>query len=243
MNAAFVKLRKLANAVTHPLAFKALIHGTAPAIEHKKLLRSLNINTVIDIGANKGQFTLVAMEVFSDVKVIAFEPLRGPSATFRRIFKDEKNVALYQCAIGPESAHATMNISASDDSSSLLEITDKQTAMFPNTEKVGTEDIRIAPLSEIVSTADLRAPLLLKIDVQGYELEVLKGCVELLKVVEFVLIECSFIELYGGQPLADDVIRQLQAYDINLAGIYNLTYSREGLCVQGDFFFCRGASR
>ena len=77
----------------------------------------------------------------------------------------------------------------------------------------------------------------MKIDVQGYELEVLKGSSDLLQSIFYVYVECSFIELYDEQPLANDVINFLEKFSFILKGVYNPHFNKNGIVVQADFLF------
>ena len=77
----------------------------------------------------------------------------------------------------------------------------------------------------------------MKVDVQGFKLNVLKGGNRLLPDFEYVYIECSFIELYDGQALANDIIDFLHQKNFYLRGVYNLYYDKNGVAVQGDFLF------
>ena len=78
-----------------------------------------------------------------------------------------------------------------------------------------------------------------KLDVQGFELEALRGCESLLGRFEHVYCECSFVPLYEGQALADEVIAWLRERGLRLVGVYNLACDREGQAVQADFLFER----
>jgi hypothetical protein len=142
-------------------------------------------------------------------------------------------------AVGPRVGNATIHISARDDSSSLLPITALQNQIFPGTSEIGQETVRIGPLREFVRSEEIEPPALLKIDVQGYELETLKGCESLLDRFAYIYVECSFVELYAGQANASEVIDFLHERGFVLKGIYNITYDRSGLAVQADFFFGR----
>ena len=77
----------------------------------------------------------------------------------------------------------------------------------------------------------------LKIDVQGYELSTLRGCQPLLKRFEYVYVECSFMELYKGQALADEVIAFMQDQVFQLQGVYNIRHTSEGQAIQADLLF------
>jgi hypothetical protein len=132
---------------------------------------------------------------------------------------------------------APIHVSRADDSSSLLPISDLQTGLFPGTAEKETRAVTVKPLDRILETKDVLAPALLKIDVQGYEREVLEGCASLLPCFSYVYVECSFLELYTGQALAHDVVDLLSGNGFALEGVYNLTYDKAGLAVQGDFLF------
>ena len=212
-------------------------HFVMAGVEHKAVL-NLPLATVVDIGANRGQFALAA-RAFSRSRIFSFEPLAGPAEIFRRVFSGDDQVVLHQSAIGPTSVNQQMHVSARDDSSSLLPISSVQTSMFPGTEEVSTVEVRVAPLNEFVTADDLLAPAMLKLDVQGFELEALRGCESLLQSFEWVYCECSFMELYAGQKMASEVIEWLAARNFGLNGVYNLAYDHDGQAVQSDFLFRR----
>lgn len=112
----------------------------------------------------------------------------------------------------------------------------KQTEIFPGTEEIKAESITIEPLSKKINVSMLETPTLMKIDVQGFELEVLKGSVELFDNIDYILIEVSFVQLYTGQALANEIVEFLLKHNYNLIGLYNMTYNN-GIAIQADFFF------
>ena len=95
-------------------------------------LNSIYFQTVVDVGANRGQFALVARRQFPKARIISFEPLVEPAAVFRRVFKSDPLTSLHQIAIGPEEKKLPMHVSRADDSSSLLSISDLQSSLFAN---------------------------------------------------------------------------------------------------------------
>jgi hypothetical protein len=113
--------------------------------------------------------------------------------------------------------------------------------LFPGTSEVRTENVQIAPLEQFLTREQLVAPALLKIDVQGYELDALRGCESLLGEFDFAYIECSFVELYQGQALAHDVCAYLCEHGFRLAGVYNLHQDADGRAIQADFLFINGS--
>ena len=62
--------------------------------------------------------------------------------------------------------------------------------------------VKVKPLDHILTPDELKKTTLLKIDVQGFEIEVLKGCNALINKISYIYVECSFLELYQGQALA-----------------------------------------
>jgi FkbM family methyltransferase len=218
---------------------RGLRFGVAAAVEHTAMMRSLDIATLVDIGANVGQFTLLAIAIKPDITVEAFEPLAGPAAVFRRLFAGNQRVILHQVAIGPAEAVATMNVSRRDDSSSLLPITRLQTESFPGTDKIRVEEVRVATLESELSDDRIREPALLKLDVQGYELQALRGSLSMLHRFRHIYSEVSFAELYEGQSMAHEVIAFLAAAGFALVGIYNTQHDRNDMPIQCDCLFTR----
>ena len=217
---------------------KALLHHqVAAGVEHEKVLRSLRCKHVVDIGANRGQFALICRKVFPDARIDSFEPLDEPAARYRSVFRGDGLANLHPFAIGPTEGEAIIHISKADDSSSLLPITPRQSSLFPGTEEKGTRTIQVLPLDAIFRDTEIIQPTLLKIDVQGYELECLEGCQQLLTLFAYVYVECSFIELYNGQALAHEVIDYLHRQGFCMTGVYNTHYDRDGMAVQADFLF------
>lgn len=232
-----LRFKKVLAALVNESYRHALTLGVGVSLEHRAVLRRITCNSVIDIGANRGQFSLIARGLFPTARIFAFEPLPSAALVFRQIHKADERVVLHEAAIGPERGRMQLHISNADDSSSLLPITDRQISTFPGTEEKGQVEVAVGPLGEWVTVQDLQAPALLKIDTQGFELEVLRGCNDLLALFQWVYVESSFVELYGGQALAGDVVYYLVNRGFNFSGIYNLSFDRAKIPIQGDFLF------
>ena len=233
------KCRKLLGIVRRKKFVSALTQwNVAAGVEHMPLLESLRgCVTVVDLGANRGQFALVARYVLPEARVIAFEPLERPADKCRLVFRDDPMVYVHQSAIGPVSCKAEIHVSGRDDSSSLLPITSRQNELFPGTAEAGLESISVFRLGDLLGGSDLLAPALLKIDVQGFELSALEGCEDLLGYFRWIYVECSFVELYAGQALASEVIDWLRKRGFGLMGVHNVAYDKSGRSIQADFLF------
>lgn len=231
------RLDKLCQAILSRRMFHALFrHGVLAGAEHRHILLC-DLRTVVDIGANRGQFALAAREWAPNARVISFEPLPGPASVFRSVFSGDDKVFLQQAAIGPEPKKQKMHISAKDDSSSLLPISSVQIAKFPGTGEVATIEVLVGQLEEFIKADELQSPSILKLDVQGYEFEALIGCESMLPYFNMVYCECSFVELYSGQKLAWEVVDWLADKGFRLSGIFNTSYDSNGQTIQADFLF------
>ena len=231
------KLIKLIRIITGGFLPALLRNKVAAGVDHSMVLASLSCKHVVDVGANHGQFALIARKYFPEAKIDSFEPLTEPADRFQALFKNDHLTHLHRLAIGHNKGEAAIHVSSRDDSSSLLPITKIQTAMFPGTAEREIRTILVAPLVDVISENEIMAPALLKIDVQGFEMEVLRGSEGLLHQFRYIYVECSFIELYAGQAFADEVIAFLHKRGFILDGIYNLCYDKKGRAVQADFFF------
>jgi FkbM family methyltransferase len=234
-----VDLLRRAQKLLHLMAdrrFRAgLRHRVAATIEHAGALAGRDFASVVDVGANRGQFTLFAAGLYPQARIFAFEPLPGPYAVLARIAAGHQGIQTFRAAIGPRAATVRMHLMDPDDCSSLLAPTGRQIATFPQTRLAGTLPVGMAPLDAFLGPGDLGTPALLKLDVQGFELAALKGCAALLDRFAAIYVECSFAPLYADQPLADEVLAHLREQGFRLAGVHNLAHDHKGRAVQADF--------
>ncbi|MFA4927866.1 MAG: FkbM family methyltransferase [Patulibacter sp.] len=229
-----IRARKAVALARTPSHWRAARAGVVAAVEHRKVPLGGPYATVLDVGASRGQFALHATQRYPDARVLCFEPLRTSQDVLRRVLGSR--VTIVPTAVGAEPGTAVLHVAAADDSSSLLPIGTRQRTEFPGTHETGRIEVPVTPLSEFLG-ADLAQPALLKIDVQGLELEVLRGAGDALSRVDTVLVECSFVELYEGQALADDVIVHMAQRGFRLAGVYGLATAQNGEALQSDLLF------
>jgi FkbM family methyltransferase len=232
--ASFKKLYALA---VSPKTWSALSHGVAPTVEHEAALGRLQFASVIDIGANKGQFASFCMGRWPQADLYCFEPLPAERAKLEKVVPKAR---VYGCALGPEAGEALLHVATRADSSSLLPLDDLQKSLF-NMDEKETLTVDVRRLDAVIEPGLLKRPALLKIDVQGYELEVLKGAGALLDVIDAAFIEVSFAPLYRGQAEPSDIIAFLARHGLQMAGNFNQTNDADDRAVQADFLFLRRA--
>jgi FkbM family methyltransferase len=234
-----VKVAKLLKLLSRAEYRRGLPHKVAAAVEHEDMVRALHLGTLIDVGANVGQFSLLARTFHPHVLVHAFEPLSGPAARYERLLSRDHDIHLHRVAAGDTPGAAKIHVSGRPDSSSLLPITDLQNTLFPGTAEVMAETIKVVRADDVLDDAVLPDPILIKLDVQGFELTALRGMPNLLKRARYVYAEVSFRELYKGQPLAHEIVAWLATAGFRMAGAYNPTTARDGSAIQADILFER----
>jgi len=230
------QFRKVFGALQTARGREALRVGVVATGVHRPILARLAPQTVIDVGANRGQFALDVEAVLPETTVVSFEPIVEAVQVYRRLFAGNPFYSIRDWALGSTAGTATLHVSGADDSSSLLSIGVGQIALFPETAERGTRTVSVKLLDDVIGTGELHTPVLMKIDVQGFELEVLRGAVRTLSNIRWVYVECSFEEFYDGQPLVGEVTSWLDQHGFSLAGIGPVMASRDRV-VQADLLF------
>lgn len=164
-----------------------------------------DLATILDIGANDGSFAAEMRRRFPRANIISFEPLASVYALLVARMKNDEKFQAYNLALGESSGETVIHHSASNPSSSLLPMAALHKKLYPTSAAFVDETIQVRRLDDIVQGAVFEKPLLIKIDVQGFEGSVIKGGSETLRQADIVLVENSFTTLYEGQPLFGEV--------------------------------------
>lgn len=223
---------------------QALWHGVGAADQHMSVLRGLSPPPplIVDVGAHRGQFLLTALEACPQARLIAIEP--QPAALTRlRAWLDRDadcaRVTLLAVAVADREGEARFHIARRDDNSSLRAPTAIQTWLFPGTDAPETIVVPVSRLDRLLAGQDVPPGALLKIDVQGSEAEVLRGAGLLLHRFRWVYVECSKVELYAGQLLAEAIIALMRSEGFQLSSCHNAIVDKAGREIQADYLFVR----
>lgn len=165
----------------------------------------INPKTILDVGAYKGLFSKAAHRIFPEAKIIAFEPLIDCFNEVALLKESIKNFECFNIALSNKKERSVIHRSSFAGSSSLLAMSDVHKNAFPDTAGEVVENISTELLDNILRDRQIDAPIMLKIDVQGYENFVLEGAKETLKKCNCIICEMSFRELYNGQMLFGDL--------------------------------------
>jgi FkbM family methyltransferase len=184
----------------------------------RRLLSDVSRPVVFDVGANVGQSVERLSALLPGCELYAFEPSPAVYRELERNTRRIRNVTLVNAGVGAVPGTELLLENAHSDMSSFL-------APGPATWStvVRRTPVDVTTLTSYCREHDISRIDLLKIDTQGYDLEVLEGAVELLKakMVRLIYAEVVFADLYEGQPSFEDIKRFLDQHAFQLVGIYN----------------------
>lgn len=202
-------------------------------------LDKMNINTIIDVGANEGQFIQSITRSLPGRKIYAFEPIK---ACYDKLVENTKhlNVTTYNIGLSDHNGSSEINISENFVSSSILPIENLTTSLYPDSKYINKQTITLKKLDDVIDGGTLSKNILLKIDVQGYEEMVIAGGTETLKNIAIVFIEFSYQPLYEGQWLFDETYKYFTSIGFNFVGVADqINSGTTGIPLYGDAIFIR----
>jgi FkbM family methyltransferase len=209
----------------------------------RNVLKKLKINTVLDVGANQGQY---ALELRNNCeykgKIYSFEPIPAVWEKLKRNSKsDDKWEVFNPMAIGDTSGEAEINITANTQSSSLLEMTQKHVEAAPDSKVIGKAKVKLSRLDEVFKGSDYKidAGCYLKIDTQGYEKQVLLGLGSLINNIDAIELEVSLVKLYEGQMLFNDMVLFMNELGFDVWTIFPMFSDDSGRTLQVDIIFLK----
>lgn len=211
-----------------------------PAPDKFSYLKSFNLETVLDIGANVGQFAKEIRGVLPKAQIYSFEPLKECFDKLSEKMKGDSNFKSFNFALGEKAEKIEMHKSAYTPSSSILDMAETHKNLFPHTKESRPEEIEVRRLDDVIYLLSLKEEILIKVDVQGFEDKVIKGGAETFKKARAVLIENSFVELYRGQPLFDDIYEKLKSLGFIYKGSFQEKLNfKTGEIISEDSLFIR----
>jgi FkbM family methyltransferase len=202
-------------------------------------LRSVDL--LVDVGANVGQFAERARDLGFSGEIISYEPASAAYEMLARRASGDVRWTACHAALGSEDGVATLNLSRNSVSSSLLPMDRRHAEAAPDSIVVGTERVRLSTLdSELAGVPG--GNLYLKLDVQGYELQVLEGASATLERVDLVRVEVSFDDLYRGQTAWLSLCNWLEVRGYVVRYVEpGYEDPRLGFMLQADLIFARRA--
>ena len=202
--------------------------------------QSLQLQTILDIGANAGQFGHACRLAFPKCRLYSFEPLEGPFSELSALADKDDLWEINNFAFGSADGETEIHADEYSPSSSILPMANSHQEHFPQTGRTISRTIKIRRLESFLSGMTLEKPALMKLDVQGYEAEVLKGAGAALAAIDYVICEVSYHQLYKNQPLFAEIHDLFSDQGFYFKGLFDQCASpKTGEILQGDAIFTR----
>jgi FkbM family methyltransferase len=190
-------------------------------------LQHYNIDVIIDVGANIGQYGTEMRNIGYKGQIISFEPT---SEAYEKLSKTAKNDPLWEVhhsSLGERDGKTSINISKNSVSSSLLESLPELTESAPEASFVKKEEIDIKKLDTVFDSLNIKNKnIYLKIDTQGYESQVLDGARESLKNISGIQLEMALIPSYDGAMTFQEMTSKLNGFGFHLVTVESGFYDK-----------------
>jgi FkbM family methyltransferase len=180
-------------------------------------------NIIVDVGGADGTTSKIFSGAFPNNKIYVFEPLKANYLQIEQLIIQFPNIILIKKAVGSSLGKAIIHKAKRITSSSLYKMNvDTHSEMFSDILKVNSEEeVTITTLNE--SLPKDKPISIIKIDVQGYELEVLKGADSVLKRTSIIVLEVNNHDYYVGSPKYYDIDQYLRNKNFILYDIFPST--------------------
>lgn len=232
-----LKIKRIFNSV---LGIEITKYPTDELARRIALIKHHNINVILDIGANIGQFGGEMRNLGYSGEIISFEPMKSAFKKLEKNAANDSNWKVLNYSIGERDGQTTINIAKNSVSSSLLENLPQLTESAPEAQFIEKETIEIRKLDSIYNDLNLIGKrVYLKIDTQGYEEMVLQGAEQSLQYVTGIQIEMAFIPSYEGAITFDKMKTKLNDLEFHLLALENGFYDKKTgkqLEVDGVFY-------
>jgi FkbM family methyltransferase len=215
-------------------------HKHRPEPDHLVWLSKAHIETVLDIGANIGQFAEDIRAALPLAHIYSFEPLKDCYDTLVAARKDDTRFTALPYALGEKNEETIIHRSSSSPSSSLRTMSQKHKDLYPHTKGSTDEKILVRRLDDVSELkGDIKKEILVKIDTQGYEDKVIAGGTEFIKKAKVLIIETAYVSLYEGQPLFADIYKQVTVLGFSYKGALHQKFDSNGGVLYEDSLFVR----
>jgi FkbM family methyltransferase len=193
--------------------------SSIPSLRHLDMprrmahLKSLGFapRVILDVGSATGDWARLAAGIWPDARVVGFEPTRADEPALRRASADLPNFTFHRCFLGAERKRVQF-IAAGDGTTALGATAADLGQTLPVKTDAEVNEAEILLLDDLVSSGAVPQPDLIKIDVQGFELEVLRGARQALAGCQGVLVEVNLMRFASEMPTADEVIDFLRQH-------------------------------
>ena len=211
-------------------------NGDSPFTSIVRNLEKLDVTNVIDVGANVGQFGLDIRRHGFEGQIVSYEPVKETFVSLSQTIKQHQPWKALQLGLGAAESERTINISGNAGlSSSILEMGSLHLENFPDSATVAKQNISISTIDKQLEVLGLRPQeIMLKIDVQGFEAEVLKGASQSLSKIPLCYLEVSITPLYEGEISFLPILIELSKFGHEVIDVFRGIKAKDGRLLQLD---------
>lgn len=222
--------RRIAAALGYDLIRRAKNHTTLTA-HLAALFAHERIDLVIDVGANTGQYATSLRQSGYRGDIVSFEPLPSCFDELRRVSRGDAAWRIINIALANDSGTKRIHETESSVYSSFLAFNDYGRRRYEAAIGAETEiEVRVARLDAVIrEISDGARRMFLKMDTQGYDLEVFNGARDCLPYVRGLQSEMSVIPIYQGMPNYRDALRIYSEAGFEPSGFYPVTRDQNSL--------------
>ena len=217
------------------------VPGGHPTARREKILQQYGIATVLDVGANTGQYGQGLREINYHGKIISFEPLHDAFIRLSIAAENDDSWLVHNYALGDANDKVKINIAGNSYSSSIVEMLPSHVESAPDSKYIGEQETEVTTLDSIFYTlCKQNKKVYLKLDTQGFEKNVLNGAEQSLPLVDTIQIEMSLVPLYQDELLFDEMYQYLKTLGYALVSIEPaFSDEKTGQLLQVDSIFHR----
>ncbi|TVZ53383.1 FkbM family methyltransferase [Dokdonia sp. Hel_I_53] len=232
--------RKIVNLIKKRFNLTEKSNLQGDLIRRKKIQNHCNIDKILDVGANSGQYALQQLNNMGfKGSIISFEPMQKPFQDLLKFSEQYNSWKVENIGLGLKNKTSVINIAQNSYSSSLLKMLPSHLNNAPESIYVDEETITLNTLTTVFKAhCSLDDNIFLKIDTQGYEYNILESGRDILNNIKMIQIEMSLIPLYEGEKTYDEMIKYLKDLNFQLWSVEPGFYSYEtGELLQIDGIF------
>lgn len=217
------------------------LQGRDWVADAKRLIGSCESMVLMDVGANTGQTCLTLARAFPRAKIFSFEPFPEAFTALEANTRGFSNLTPINAALGANAGELNLHVNANHQTNSFLPATSCSARWLPENliRNINSIKVPVLTLDEFCTARDIESINVLKIDTQGYELQVLQGARRMLERqrVGLVYVEVQFAPLYDGQPSFIEVYDLLEQHNLTFVGFYGASYSEHNRLLWADALF------
>lgn len=228
-------IKNSARRLGYELSSSAMAHKAGLAPDISALIRMVKPQTVFDVGANTGQFRdFLRRDAGYAGDIHSFEPIPELALALHERAQHDAHWSVSACALGAARDCLTLNVSEGTDFSSFLKLSQDTLALFSRSVSRRTVEVPVISLADFIAEHHPKTPFFLKLDTQGFDLQVAKGAEPVMQDCAALLCEISVIALYEGQPTWQEMLSYLQDQGFDLVSLYPVNRTKSMQVIEFD---------